>query len=286
MQRLGLKVFCEKCVGLVVCVVALALAGVASAGERPRFLPCAERDFSELFAEHKLTGAIAFYEPGADSLICYNAARVDSAYLPASTFKIFNSLVALHTGVISSPDEVIPWDSVARGWDKWDMDQTLRSAFTYSAVWYYQVLARRIGEERMQLWVDSVGYGNRDISGGIDLFWLEGGLRMTLRLQLDLLVRLYHNDLPFSAEVCDTVKSIMIREETDSYTLRGKTGWAQRFEPQIGWFVGYVTRGADVVFFATNFSERDPGSGFTRRGIALTMDALRALNFLPPGVGK
>ena len=48
-----------------------------------------------------------------------------------------------------------------------------------SVVWYYQELARRVGPERMQKWVTAFRYGNEDISGGIDRFWLESALRIS-----------------------------------------------------------------------------------------------------------
>lgn len=44
-------------------------------------------------------------------------------------------------------------------------------------------LARRIGPVRMQHYVDAAEYGNRDLSGGLDQFWLTGNLRISPREQ-------------------------------------------------------------------------------------------------------
>jgi beta-lactamase class D len=65
---------------------------------------------------------------------------------------------------------VIPWDGTIHEFESWNQDHTLRSAIRDSVVWYYQELARRVGDEQMQHYVAAVEYGNQDISGGIDLF--------------------------------------------------------------------------------------------------------------------
>src|SRR5690606_26270393 len=125
-------------------------------------------------------------------------------FLPASTFKIPNSLIALETGIASGADFALAWDSTAvppQPWwpDAWRQpEQTLRSAFQHSVVWYYQELARRIGEERMATYVAQFDYGNHDIGGGIDQFWLDGALRISPMEQVAFLQRFYQGDLGIS----------------------------------------------------------------------------------------
>ena len=188
------------------------------------------------------------YDLNKNEYIQYNSERCNESFIPASTFKILNSLIALETGVIKDENEVIPWDSVNRQYDKWNMDQTLRTAIKYSAVWAYQEIARKIGEQRMQHYVDSVKYGNCNIGGGIDRFWLDGDLRITPLQQVEFLRRLYSDDLPFSKRNLDIVKDIMINDQTGNYILRGKTGWAGT----TGWYVGYLEENDNVYFFANN----------------------------------
>jgi len=69
----------------------------------------------------------------------------------------------------------------------WNQDQDMKSAIGNSTVWFYQELARRIGQERMQHYLELARYGNRDMSGGIDQFWLEGGLTITPKEQIAFL---------------------------------------------------------------------------------------------------
>lgn len=214
-----------------------------------------------------------------DSYIKYNPARCDSEFIPASTFKIFNSLAALESGAIKDEYEIIQWDSVKRFYDMWNQDLNLSQAIKYSAVWFYQELARRIGEEKMKEYITLNHYGNEDITGGIDLFWLEGGLRISPDEQIEFLKTVYSYKTAFSRRSVDILKKIMIYDQTDDYTLSAKTGWGIRFEQQVGWFVGYVEKGDDVYFFVTNVETKEPEEGFKSR-IEITYDILRELKII------
>ncbi|WP_394694280.1 penicillin-binding transpeptidase domain-containing protein [Hyphobacterium sp.] len=192
-----------------------------------------------------------------------NPERAAQGFLPASTFKIANSLIILETGVIEDPvSDTIAWDGVERG-GSWDQDQSLRSAFRRSAVWAYQSWVREVGHDRMQELVSAMGYGNGDIGApdSPDLFWLEGPLEISAQEQIDFLGRLYSRDLPFRADVMDRVIEIMEADRGDDWVIRAKTGWAIRDEPNTGWYVGWLETGDDVFFFAMNmeldFAEDD-----------------------------
>ena len=231
------------------------------------------------FDEYNHIGCFVLYDLKNDSYIKYNPARCDSEFIPASTFKIFNSLAALESGAIKDEYEIIQWDSVKRFYDMWNQDLNLSQAIKYSAVWFYQELARRIGEEKMKEYITLNHYGNKDITGGIDLFWLEGGLRISPDEQIEFLKTVYSYKTTFSRRSVDILKKIIIYDQTDDYTLRAKTGWGIRFEQQVGWFVGYVEKGDDVYFFVTNFETKEPEEGFKSR-IEITYDILRELKII------
>lgn len=244
----------------------------------PELLSFSPAQFQEIFDSNEVKGAFLLYDLKNDTTLVFNKARTKTGYLPASTFKIINSLIALETGVIKDEEEIFKWDGEKRWVEDWNRDHNLRSAIKYSVVWFYQELARRIGEERMQHFIDTVGYGNRDIGGGIDLFWLEGNIRITMEEQINFLKRLYKNELPFSQRSLDIVKDIMILEKTEDYILRGKTGWAARTEPNIGWFVGYLERKDNVYFFATNIDINKDEDTKARQQI--TLQILKELKLL------
>lgn len=204
-------------------------------------------DFGKYFQQAGVKGTILIYDLKKDRYVVYNAERANTGYVPASTFKIFNSLVALETGVVKNENEIIKWDGVKREIPEWNQDHTMKTAIKVSAVWFYQELARRIGEQRMQNYINLTNYGNKDIGGGIDKFWLEGDLRITPKEQIDFLVKLHNNKLPFSPRAIAIVKNIITTEKTDNYVLRGKTG----LKSNVGWYVGYLERDGNTYFFAT-----------------------------------
>ena len=235
-------------------------------------------EFGKFFAEAGVEGSFLLYDSQENAYLIWNPERCETPFIPASTFKIFNSLVALETGVIKDANDTISWDGVKRQIPDWNQTHDLRSAIKYSVVWYYQEVARRIGEERMQKYIDSVGYGNRDIGGGIDQFWLNGNLRITQYQQVDFLRRLHRNDLPFSQRTMEIVKDIMTLKKTDDYVYRGKTGWGRRDTSSVGWFVGYLQKGEKTWFFATNIKMEGEKDLPKRTGI--TWDILHSLGLV------
>lgn len=207
-------------------------------------------DFKKYYDQYQVEGSFVLYDLNKEKYIFYNKSQFENEYSPASTFKICNSLIGLETGVISDENFTIQWDSVHRN-EIWDRDFDLKDAFKNSAVWYYQEMARRVGGERMNYWLKKAGYGNADTSGGIDHFWLEGGLRITPEQQIGFLRKLYFESLPFSKRAMEITKKIMILQQDSDFILRGKTGWG--FDDikniDIGWFVGYVEVNKNVYFF-------------------------------------
>jgi beta-lactamase class D len=176
---------------------------------------------------------------------------------PCSTFKIWNSAIGLETGLISDPDAPFwKWDGEKRWLEDWNKDQTLRSAIAVSCVPAYQSLARRIGRPRMQEWIDKLGYGNRDLSSGIDVFWLPEAGRRTLLIspeeQAAMIARLVSGKLPFSPQTLATLRSILKQKETKRGTFYGKTGsaLASDREEQFGWFTGWVESGGQTYAFS------------------------------------
>ena len=187
--------------------------------------------------------------------------RSGEGKLPASTFKIPNSLIALETGVVDDPDkDVFKWDGVTRSIEAWNKDHTLRSAIAASAVPVYQEIARRIGPERMQKYVDLLDYGNRDIGGGIDQFWLTGNLRIDPMQQVDFVDRLRRGVLPVSKRSQELVRDILPVTKVGDATIRTKSGLlgAELGKPSLGWMVGWAEKGSQQTVFAMNMDCKEP----------------------------
>lgn len=194
-----------------------------------------------------------------------DVARADKIYLPASTFKIPHNLIALEEGVVKDPDgDVFKWDGVVRSIEAWNKDHTLRTAMQVSALPVYQQIARRIGPERMSKWLARLNYGNQDISGGIDQFWLTGGLRVTAWQQIAFLDRFYRGDLPASAHNLARARDLVVSTPVGQAVMRFKTGLVgldgnsrDNSAVRIGWIVGWIEHPTTPTFFALNLDVRE-----------------------------
>ncbi len=200
-------------------------------------------------------GCFGLFNNGENDFIIYNLSRYrDSAYTPASTFKIVNSLIGIQTGVIRDENMVIKWDGVKRWNEDWNKDLTMKEAFAVSAVPYYQEVARRIGHDTMKLWIDSLGYGNRDISGPVDSFWLNNHLKIKPDEELGLVKKLYFDQLPFFKRTQDIVQSVMLREQNSNYKLYYKTGWGFPGNGrELGWVVGWIEEKPSSLFLCVEY---------------------------------
>jgi beta-lactamase class D len=238
-------------------------------------------DFIKHFEQLHVQGSFTMYDLKNDKWILCNQTQRMKPFTPASTFKICNSLIGLETGVITDENFLITWDGLDRGRPEWNKNHDLKTAFKNSTVWYYQELARWVGAQRMKTWLDKVGYGNADTSGGIDKFWLSGGLRITPEQQVLFLKRLYEGRLPFSKRTMDIVKRIMVTRDTVTYILRAKTGWGDQDNQDIGWYVGYLQTTSNVYFFATCIQRpRSDESSFSIARIEITLGILGELKLL------
>jgi beta-lactamase class D len=242
-----------------------------------------EFDFGRHFKKLGVKGSIIIYDRNTKRLHQHNIKRNVTRFPAASTFKIPNSLISLETKVIPDEKAIINWDGNFREVDDWNQDLNMKDAFKFSAVWFYQTLARRVGYERMQEWVKKAKYGNQKIGtkAQIDRFWLNGTLRISPREQILFLQRLYENDLPFSKRSLSIVKDIMVEEKKPNYTIRSKTGWfgfGTKTKPQIGWYVGYLEQNKNVYFFATNIDIRQEKDAARRK--ELTYRCLKDMGLL------
>ncbi len=194
----------------------------------------------------------------------YNKKRSMKRLTPESTFKVSNALIGLQTNAVRDEYEVKRWDGVIREFETWNRDHSLASAMRESAIWFYQDMARDVGETSMQGFIDRMKYGNQDISGGIDLFWLDSSLEISAVEQVDFIEKLVQENLPFEEKHQKTVKRMMIQDEQDTYTLHGKTG-TRLSDFKLGWYIGFVETRKDTWVFAVNIN----GSGTEAKNIVI-----------------
>ena len=230
------------------------LASVARASETVE-----RTDLADIF--QGFDGTFIMYDEGADRYTVFNKALSETRLPPCSTFKVFHALIGLDSGVLDRDDArtLMKWNGKPSSIAAWNHDQTLASAMRHSVVWYFQRVATGIGEERMQRELDRIGYGNRDISGGLTRFWLQSSLKISPREQVGLLRALFNGSLPFAAEDIAVVKRDITLSSGNGVRFMGKTGSGSDDADRgiIGWFVGGVETPHNRWSFAVNIQGPD-----------------------------
>ena len=196
-------------------------------------------------------GALVIIDCASGEIQRHNPPLCGKKVAPCSTFKIWNTAIGLETGLLDSAGQPFwKWDGVKRTIEPWNQDLTLRESYAASCVPAYQALARQIGAERMEAWLKKLGYGDRNTSSGLDVFWLPAPGRKPLLISADeqarLMERLATGEVPFSVRTQTILKDIMTAKKGDRGTLYGKTGTSGNVgkgEAETGWFVGYFVSG-------------------------------------------
>ena len=212
------------------------------------FIYAEDKDLKNIFDKSKINGTLVISSLNSEKNYIYNNSRALTRFIPASTFKIPNTLISLEEGVIKDENEIIKWDGKIRSYDIWNKDQTLQSAIAFSCVWCYQKFAKEIGNDKYLDYLKKIHYGNEKTGLDISTFWLEGDIKISVFEQIDFLKRLYKNDLPFNQKNIDITKKILTVENTNNYVMKAKSGWSGK----IGWYIGYVETKNDIWFFALN----------------------------------
>jgi len=210
-------------------------------------------EFEEILSGRKLKGSILLFDPKENRYYSNDFEWTGVRRLPASTFKIPNSIIALETGVMNNDSTMIPWTGEKRFLKSWEQDLSFREAFQLSCVPCYQEIARKIGVKRMKEYLMKFDYGAMEVDeGNIDRFWLEGNSGISQMEQIDFLRKFYDQQLPIAQRTFELVKKLMFVHNDHGYSLYGKTGMAARDGSNNGWYVGFIENQGKVIFFATN----------------------------------
>jgi beta-lactamase class D len=239
-----------------------------------------DNDLKQYFDAKNVDGCFTMLDNNTGGIKVYNMAMDTTRVTPASTFKIINTLIGLETGRIVDENMVIKWDGIKRYKDEWNKDNSMKEAFKVSAVPYYQEVARRIGRDTMKHWIDTLAYGNKNIDGPIDSFWLNNKIKISPDEQLGMLKRLYFDQLPFRKSTQEITRGVMLQEDNTSYKLSYKTGLG--FDEQknaLGWLVGWIEENRHVYFFVTLLKSKDENYDMNTNRLEITKNILKHYGF-------
>ncbi len=217
-------------------------------------------DFQELFGENQ--GSFVLYHHSEDSWIIYDKKYATTRLVPASTIKIYSALFALEDGIITPEQSKISWNKQTHRYPAWNSDQTLISAMKESVTWYFQTLDQGIGLEKIQKYIQKIGYGNQSIGQDISYYWGDGSLRISPIEQVELLQKFHSRQLPFSTQNIEAVEHAICLSATDNEAIYGKTGTIEiEGKNACGWFIGFIDNGADSYYFATYIENNTNATG-------------------------
>jgi len=232
-----------------------------------------ENSIEDLYKSNNINGSILIESIDSKTEYRYNVNDKEQ-FVPASTFKIPNTLIMLEENLIQNQFDIIKWDGVEREYSSWNQDQTLKSAFQYSCVWCYQHYAKQIGDKKYHTYLRKFNYGNLLTGSNLIRFWLDGELRISVKEQIQFLRKVYNEDLPIKKSHIKTLKSIMLSDNYENYKVWSKTGWSGKD----GWYVGYLITEDQTWFFANHIEINEKSDLKFRK--KLTMDAFKLLNII------
>lgn len=201
-------------------------------------------ELGKYFDSANVKGSFALFNNGTGDFVIYNLNRYkDSSYSPAGTFHIVHSLIALETGVVSDENMTIQLDTAVG----------MEAAFKQSQESYFLEVAKRMGKDTLQFWLDSLSYGNHQIGKSIDSFWLNNTLKLTADEQLGLTKKLFFNQLPFQKRTHEIVRKMMLQESNANYQLSYKDGLTiLENGKQLAWVAGWIEENKHPYFFVLN----------------------------------
>ncbi|MEO6681593.1 MAG: penicillin-binding transpeptidase domain-containing protein [Ginsengibacter sp.] len=236
-------------------------------------------DLKKHFDAAGVSGSFAMLNNQSGNITIYNMQLDTTRVSPGSSFDIVQTLIGIETGVIMDDKMIINWDGVARSNPEWNKDMDLKEAFNVSAQPYFQEIARKIGKDTMQVWLDTMHYGNKMIGKSVDSFWFDNSLKITPDEQLGLMFQLYFDKLPFSKYAQSLVKGLMMKENNEKFRYSYAAGSGMDGTNKTGWVIGWVEENRHVYLFSTFITSDNNELDMKKKGEEVTQAVLADLGF-------
>ncbi|GAA6375251.1 BlaR1 family beta-lactam sensor/signal transducer [Firmicutes bacterium i23-0019-B6] len=208
------------------------------------------------------TGSFVLYDQSADKWNIYNMDHASTRVSPNSTYKIYDALLGLESGIITPEHSTFTWNGEPYPFNSWEADQDLTSAMHNSVNWYFQAIDSQAGFEAVRTFLQTINYGNQNTGTNLNLYWTDFSLKISPIEQVELLQDFYQNNFHFDSKNIQAVKKALLLSTTSSGSLYGKTGTGRVNGKDVnGWFIGYIETANNTYYFATNIQSSSDATG-------------------------
>ena len=208
------------------------------------------------------TGSFVLYDQSADRWNIYNMDHASTRVPPNSTYKIYDALLGLESGIITPEHSTFTWNGEPCPFESWESDQDLTSAIHNSVNWYFQAIDSQAGFQSVKTFLQTINYGNQNTGTNLNLYWTDFSLKISPIEQVELLQNFYQNNFHFDRKNIQAVKNALLLSTTSSGSLYGKTGTGRVNGKDVnGWFVGYIESDNNTYYFATNIQAPSNATG-------------------------
>ena len=208
------------------------------------------------------TGSFVLYDQSADRWNIYNMDNASTRVSPNSTYKIYDALLGLESGIITPEHSTFTWNGEPCPFESWESDQDLTSAMHNSVNLYFQEIDSQAGFQSVKTFLQTINYGNQNTGTNLNLYWTDFSLKISPIEQVELLQNFYQNNFHFDRKNIQAVKNALLLSTTSSGSLYGKTGTGRVNGKDVnGWFVGYIESDNNTYYFATNIQAPSNATG-------------------------
>jgi beta-lactamase class D len=186
----------------------------------------------------------------------------------ASTFKIPLAVMAFDAKILKDENTVLKWDGKKDAREELNRDHSAKTWMSDSVVWYSQRIAKKLGQRRLEMSLQSFRYGNQDLRGGLTQAWLlppttdKGALKISAFEQVEFLKHLWSDTLPATKRAMRLARDITYLETSpEGFVLHGKTGsnfYDADRKIHMGWFIAHIQSTDKEYVAVTNFSDLAP----------------------------
>ena len=191
-------------------------------------------------------------------------------YPACSSFKVPLAVIAFDSGFLKDENQVLKWNGKKDVREVSNKDHNGKTWMQDSIVWFSQRVTSKLGQKKMQKYLDAFDYGNKNIAAGLTDSWLTSpasgkpALKISAYEQAEFMEKLWTDNLPASKEAMKLTREITYLETSPKgFKLSGKTGsnfYDKEQKTHFGWFIAHIQNADQEYVAITNISDLAPSN--------------------------